>query len=70
MKSAFTSAGALFGPDDSLVRINANIVHSLQDRARRFIIAISMHDDVLSSTVLKPVVKKRNYKNKIDEIES
>jgi len=63
MKSSFTSAGALFGPDDSLSRINTNTVHNLQDRARRFIIAISMHDDVLSPTVLKSVVKKRNYKN-------
>jgi hypothetical protein len=62
MKTAFTSSGTVFGPDDTTASLDSNIVHHLQDKARRFIIAISKHEDVLSPTVLKPVVKKRNAK--------
>lgn len=62
LKSAFCDAGALFGPADTVNRLDAVQVETLQTWTRRFLAALAAHDQVVSSTVLEPVVRLRNIK--------
>ncbi|MDT8390462.1 MAG: PqqD family peptide modification chaperone [Lentisphaeria bacterium] len=59
LKSAFCDAGALFGPADTVDKLDAERIHAIHDWTRRFIAGIVNHESVVSSSVLKPVVRTR-----------
>lgn len=62
LKSAFCDAGALFGPADTVDRLDAGNLHALAVWTRQFVAALAAPQETAPLAVLQPVVRTTNIK--------
>lgn len=61
LKSAYCDAGAIFGPDDTVDKLDGERVHSIVTWAREFLAALVANKEIVAPTVLEPVVGKQHW---------